>query len=492
MKQSMNLPAHGLALLLGAGTFAFCISGCTTARIPATNLEVPLPDIPLPAILRGENDLRSRTRPKAFAIFHERIKREYAYGEQKGVDWDALFTRISVEVAASDTEKDRDAWYLALRHYVYAIPDGNVQIDPDEGLRAKAEGASAGLALTQLSDGRVIVCGLVPDGPAEAAGIEWGAEVAVWNEKPVAEALEKTSILWADAPVSTPYMRVQQQLAWLPRGGAGESCRVTFKNPGAGAEETVTLVREVDDYATLPLCRPLWKAVELFDSPIESTSLDGGYRYIRVAAFAPTLSTPFPVRDFHAAVRAGTDSKTPGMIIDLRGTQGGDSSLVPKMLASFVTEPTFYETPAVFDDELETFLVESKDTVMVEPHSPVYEGPVLILVDGYTMGPSESFAYFLKSRENVTIFGISGTYGSPGTPGIELTLPGGYAIAYPTRRSTGEDGTIQGVTDAAGAGNIAPERLFEMDFDNARALYLNREDRILEEAIKMLGGAPTP
>lgn len=490
MKRFVHMPGSGLVALVVLGVFSTALGGCTTkARIPVTGIEVPVPNIPLPAVLRGENDLRSRSWTKAFDIFHARLAREYAYTEHKGIDWNALYAAAAPEVAAAQAEKNPDGWYLALRKYLHAIPDGNIQFDSNDVMRADAEGAAAGLALAQLTDGSVIVCGIVPGSPAEKSGIQFGATILAWNGKPIEAALSETSVFWSDAPAATPAGRRLQQLAWLPRGGAGESGEVAFKNPGAPEKAVAKIAYEFDDFATLALARPLWKPVELFASPVESRPLKGEVRYIRVAAIAPTFSTPFPARDFRAAIKAALDAKAKGILLDLRGTQGGDAALVPKFLSSFVTTPTFYETPSAWDSELEAFLVESEDTVEVEPQLPAFQGKIAVLVDAYTMGPAESLANFLKGRDNVVIAGDAGTYGSPGTPNLEITVPGGYVVYLPDRRSLDHSGKIQGAADAKGNGAVQPEVPVAIDAANAPLLYQQHKDIVLEKVLEMLGAA---
>ena len=490
MKRFVHTSGSGLAVLVVLGIFSAAMGGCTTkARIPVAGIEVPVPNIPLPAVLRGENDLRSRSWTKAFDIFHARLAREYAYTEHKGIDWNALYASAAPEVAAAQAEKNPDGWYLALRKYLHSIPDGNIQFDSNDVMRGEAEGATSGLALAQLSDGSVIVCGTVPGSPAEKSGIQFGATVLEWNGKRIEAALAETSVFWSDAPAATPAGRRLQQLMWLPRGGAGESCEIVFKNPGAQEKVTAKIAYAFDDFATLALARPLWKPVELFASPIESRPLKGELRYIRVAAIAPTFSTPFPTRDFRAAVKAATDARAKGIILDLRGTQGGDAGLVPKFLSSFVSTPAFYETPSSWDSELEAFLVESEDTVEIEPQLPAYQGRIAVLVDAYTMGPAESMAKFLQGRDKVVIAGDAGTYGSPGTPNLEITLPGGYVAYLPDRRSLDRAGKIQGAADAKGNGAVQPEAPITIDLGNAPALYQQHKDIVLEKVQEILGAA---
>lgn len=477
----------GLAAVMALTAGMTLMGGCTTkARIPVTGLQVPVPNIPLPALLRVENDLRSRSWTRAFDILHARLSREYAYTDHKDVDWDKMYAVTAPEVAAAEEKKDPDAWYLALRRYLSSIPDGNVQFDPNDVLRDQAEGASAGLALARLADGTIIACGIVPDGPAAQAGIQQGASILRWGGKPLAEALAETDLLWADAPAATPEGRLLQQLVWLPRGHNGEICEVVYTNPGAAGESTASLTLDFDGYATLALARPLWKPVELFASPIEARVLPGELHYVRVAAMAPTFTTPFPHRDFRTAIKSAIDKGARGLILDVRGTQGGDANMPAKLLGSFVKTPEFFETPAVWDSELETFLVESEDTVEIAPQLPAWEGPVVLLVDAYTMGPAESMAHFLQQRDNVTVVGEAPTYGAPGTPNVDLTLPGGYMVYFPNTRSLDREGKIRGAANEKGKGVITPDTLVPMDATAQTRVFNERKDIVLEAAQALL------
>jgi carboxyl-terminal processing protease len=460
-------------------------SGCTTARIPATGLEVPLPDIPLPTVLRGEDDLRGRSWNEAFTILHERLSAEYAYGEHKGVDWANLYAMTSAQVAEAEDAGDKEAWYRALRRYVYAIPDGNLHLDMNDVLRDADVGGGTGLALASIADQTFVISALVEGGPAEDAGIAWGATVLTWDGKPIASALADTDTIWADIPAATPAMKVQQQALWLPRGPVGSTVTLTYRNPGTATVEKATLTRVLDDYESITRSRPLWEPVELIESPIKTAILPGGYRHIRVAAIAPTLSTPFPARSFKSALRQAIAAEAPGLIVDVRGTLGGDGSMVPAMLEALTTQERFFEIPSFWDSRTRSYRAELGESVYIVPEEPVYTGPLVLLVDGYTMGPAETFAAFLGNRDNVHIYGEGGSCASPGVPDAELTLPGGYTVMYPTRRSLDEGGKVQGVSNAEGLGGVEPDTLYSMDLDAARAKFQEGEDPLLNTAVEL-------
>ena len=135
------------------------------------------------------------------------------------------------------------------------------------------------------------------------------------------------------------------------------------------------------------------------------------------------------------------------------------------------------------------FLAESEDTVHVVPELPVYEGPIVLLVDSYTMGPAESLANFLAGRGNVHVYGPSGTNGSAGVPNVDLTLPGNFVIMYPARRSLDESGAIQGISNGEGVGNVVPDPVFTLDRTSAAAIYKNGNDAVLDKAVELLDSA---
>src|SRR3990172_9313177 len=181
---------------------------------------------------------------EAFEELFKSISTNWAFNgvESKKVDWDALYKEAQPRVAEAEQKKDALAFYQALHDFTLAIPDGHTGIGDsgglgDEDFTQKTEGGY-GLAIRELDDGRAIVIYVTPGGPAEAAGIEIGAEVTEFNGEPIKDEISKVEPY--AGPFSMESSERYQQARYLLRTALGVDATVTFANPG-GQPETVTL-----------------------------------------------------------------------------------------------------------------------------------------------------------------------------------------------------------------------------------------------------------
>ena len=95
---------------------------------------------------------------EAFGSLHSRISAEYAFTEWKGVDWDALGTACREKIQQAEADNDFNAYYVALRQYGNAIPDGHVRVSNLPQIDDLYVGGGFGFAPALLSDGSVIAC----------------------------------------------------------------------------------------------------------------------------------------------------------------------------------------------------------------------------------------------------------------------------------------------------------------------------------------------
>lgn len=471
--------------------------GCTTTKIPMTDIKVPmvnvpLPNIPLPKIpllSRGQDDFRFNSWTKAFDKMHERVSREYPFTEWKNVNWDALHEQFAPRIAAARKAKDRKAYYLALREYMYSIPDGHMRIEMNEILRKEAIGGGYGLAVIRLDDGRVIAHVLPGSGPAARAGMTWGAEIVDWNGQPILDAMAKTPVSWADTPPATSEGRLLEQARLMTRGPVGGTVSITYRNPGAANLQTVALQAVDDKYETLDRAKLYSMDLSRFESPVQSQVLPGGYGYIRVYFLSPTMTTPFPAQAFQNALDRLVKSNAPGMIIDVRGNTGGDSSLVPKLAGHFFTKPAFYQDIALLNDQTGAFQISPDDRLMIAPGNPRYSGPVVVLVDCTTTGAGEGLPLALAQLPQVQIVGLYATNGSFGVTGGDITMPLDYILSYPVGRSLNEQGQTQVDGDARGVGGAQPDVRVPLTEETVRALFVERRDVLLDKAVELLDAA---
>ncbi|MBI3117408.1 MAG: hypothetical protein HYZ00_01900 [Candidatus Hydrogenedentes bacterium] len=484
MPHTPNIPGKALirpiALLL-------VISGCATqpklvsgVRVPLMLFALPLPNILF--FLDTEEDLTQMTWTEAFGAMHERLASEYAYTDWKQIDWPALEAVIGPQIADAEAARDRDAYYRALRRYVAAVRDAHVTLTKDETLREEAIGGGFGLTPVPLNDGRLMAHGLAQAGPAAEAGMKPGAEILSWNGKPALVAVDETPVIWADVPPGTAYARRQTQAMLLACAPVGAQAAVSFRNPGDSTTWNVSLTATADGDASLRAEQGAPSPLGEFDAPLTATTLESGYRLIRLYAIAPTLKMPFPERAFREMIAKAVQAQAPGIILDLRGNQGGADHLVAALAGHFHDAPAFYEAVAVYEPRQESFRINASLRLMVEPALPRFSGPVVALVDSNTMGPAEGLAMLLQRLPQGHVFGFGPTRGAAGIGGGNIALPGDLSISYPTGRSLDESGNIQIEADSSGEGGVTPDILVPMDEATAGKLHEERRDVLLEAA----------
>ncbi|HOK09725.1 MAG TPA: S41 family peptidase [Candidatus Hydrogenedens sp.] len=485
-----------LTFLIFVLVFLGTESGCTRAKIPLTKLEVPmvavpLPELPIPLpkiplLMSGEGDYRLLTWKKSFRRLCDQIEREYPYTEWKAIQWEQLRKTYAEKVEQAKDKKDRDAFYLALREFMYSIPDANVRIETDEKVKETAIGGGYGFAMTRTDDGHYIVYYVNPGSSAEKSGMQVGAEIVQWNKQPIEQAVEGTSILWADTPPATNDGKIWEKCKLLGRAPIGKQAEITFLNPDNPQPLTIMMTAEKDDYATLKM--PVWDKVSvgMMDSPIQKKKLSEGYGYFRILFFSPSVGTPFPAQAFQKALSEFIRDSVPGLIIDLRGNTGGDPELIPKFAGYFVEEETFFHDLAFYSKKDKSFKISPGDRIMIKPLPLHYRGPVVVLVDYGTAGCAEGFASVLSRQKNVYIIGMCTTRGAMGVPGGDVRMPNGITLSYPVARSLNKEGQIQIEANAQGVGGIVPSVKVPITTDTLKQLGTNKKDVVLEYAIQHL------
>jgi len=430
---------------------------------------------------------------ESFDQMHAQASQSYPFTEWKGIDWDALYAQTAPRIAQAEADNDEAAYYLALREYVYAIPDAHAQLgSPDFGLRDQAISGGYGFGIIGLDDGRVIAHILLEDGPVAQAGIAWGAEILAWDGQPIREALAETSTIWASNPQATAEGRLLEQYHFLVRDPIGTEITITFQNPGDDEPQTVSIIAEDDQLATLKYDFPPEKDLQtVFRAPVQYEILPDGYGYIRITGFMPTLGGLQPAKIMDQAINAFLAAGVPGIIIDVRGNGGGLDALVPQMVGHFYSQPGFYEYVSYFNPESGQFEIDPSQTLTIEPREPYFDGPVIVLVDKYTISTAEGIPLTIQSLSQGYVVGIYGTNGSfaMGTPGDNLyRMPEGLGFNFLEGRSLNENQVVQVDANADGIGGVSLDLRVPLTEESVYALYVEDVDIVLEAAIATLDG----
>ena len=374
---------------------------------------------------------------EAFDAFFEVVRKEYAFNgfEGKQPDWDAVYSDLQPKVARAEDERDAYGYYMALREFSLAFNDGHVGVnggDFEYQYYKDSLWGGYGFAVRELDDGRVIVVFILPDGPADQAGMQMGAEVEKFNGDSVGDALDKVQPF---QPQSTDYGTRYEQTVFLTRGGIGESATVTFKNPGGEAKTAqMVSVDEMDSLMAVYLGGPY----DEFVLPAEYVFLPSGAGYIRINSNYDDLG--LLIRVFERALATFEEIGVPGIIIDMRLNFGG----APLGLAGFL-----------YDQEIPLGQLEyySDKTSQFEPEGPrdkVYPNEntysfdkMILLVDQFCFSACEIESYGFSQVPGMVVMGQFPTAGVEGeTARGEFLLPEGIEFGIPTGRFTLPDGSI--------------------------------------------------
>jgi carboxyl-terminal processing protease len=436
---------------------------------------------------------------EAFDRMHGILAQRYGFTEWKQIDWAALHAEFAPRIAAAEAANDDVAYHLALREYLFSIPDGHVKFDgADMGLWRESIGGGYGLALIELDDGSVIAHVLLGGGPAQGAGMTWGAEILEWGGVPAREAIGAVSPIWMALPPATQEGRRFAQQNLLARAPVGTEVTLTYQNYGEDEPHTVTLTAVDDGLA--PLYQSLGAEMSLrmrhamgdevgqgIDMrPPEYRILPEGYGYIKVYHVLQQEADQDSVAIVDQAVAEFVAQDVPGIIIDVRGNPGGNDVLVPQMMGHFFTEPDFYEYMAFHNWQTGLNFFDIARPLTVEPREPHYGGPVSVLIDQYTLSSGEGFPLLAQRLPQGQVVGLYGTYGSFGMCCSGINLPGGFELLYPAGQSQDANHIVQLDSDHDLQGGVVPDLRVPLTRDTVYAMYVEGEDVVLQYAIEGL------
>jgi hypothetical protein len=147
--------------------------------------------------------------------------------------------------------------------------------------------------------------------------------------------------------------------------------------------------------------------------------LPGNVGYLRLTLL---LDTPPGIEKLAAAM--GLLADTGALIIDVRGTPGGEPAGVANVIGHLVPERVATVRLEVVSDP------SQNRTFYAEPRTPGFAGkPVYVLIDEGTGSGAEEFAYDLQAMGRATLVGQ--TTSGAATPGGYRPLSGGFVAFIP-------------------------------------------------------------
>lgn len=425
------------------------------------------------------DDFSNLSYTQAFDKMLNKFKTQYAWTDLKHINWDALGTEFRPRFADAEKNNDPHAYALALRDFLWSIPDTHIGFDESllqNDFQTDIAGG-LGFAIRDTDDGKIIANYITQGGPADKAGMKWGAQIISLDGKPTNDVVN-ADVPWS-SPFSNPIIKRLQQLRYATRFNLDKGqVEVQFQNPG-GAEQTANLavVNETDSFnqASFEAGEP---ATSL---PVDFSILPDGYGYVKISSFLD--NDVLSIQVWERAMKYFNDNKIPGVIIDMRHNGGGSGWLADQMAAYFFNKETVVGNAAYYNKGSGTWYMDPGDEqIMIPPPADLqYNGPVEVIVGPGCASACEFFSYDMTINKRAAIVG---EYPSDGAGGSveDFLMPESTQVQL----TIGRDVDAQGNVHIEGKG-IVPTIKVPVTADTLKK-EANGEDVILETAEAAFGG----
>lgn len=419
-------------------------------------------------------------REKTFELVWRTVNEENFDPTFGGVNWAEVHSRYQPRVAGLNT--DRELYVLLAQmlaeipqsHFAVIPPESIPKIKPKRELPAGAddEGDETPDPLTdeangegdneaadrmlngvgvdvRILDGRVVITGVAPDGPAAKAGLRAGFVLTGVDGVTLGKIQPGVDL--------TPelHMRLRHRVLFDYLGGkAGTEVNVSYLDEADNLHQ-VAIKRE---RLKGSLSQPVGNLPPLY-MELESKRLDGGIGYIRFTVFTPQMA-----EKLCGAIRSMRDAR--GLVVDLRGNPGGVMGV-----ASGVAGLLSDEVGLIGILRLRTGSIP----IPIFPQRSPYDGPIVVLIDRLSGSTAEVMAAALQETGRALVVGERSAGAVLGANIIKL--PTGALFEYARAGfKTAHGETLEGK-------GVKPDVEAKLD----RGSLLKGEDSQLQEAVRQIG-----
>ena len=375
----------------------------------------------------------------AFDAMVDKMRKEYAFTEYKGIDWDALYAEYRPMFEQAESRHDPNAYRTALREFLWQIPDGHVSggLTADDFWAANAGGI--GIAVKEVDNGDVFVVYVTSDSSADRAGIEVGAQIFQIDGVDIGTAISQATP-WL-GPHGTEIDRRIDQMRFVTRfTPSTRNVDVTYQNSGGSSKSTATLA-VTDETDSLFSVWPSSGERTDIDLPVEVEMLPSGYAHVTLYSFAD--NDVLTIQLWERMIKALIYNDVPGLILDMRDNTGGWGFLADQMAAYFFDERLTVGMTAQWNDDLQEFYVYpgSEEKFIPPPSDMRYHGPIAVIVGPECYSACEFFSYDMTIQDRAAIVGHFPTGGLGG--GVdEIEMPEDEPVRFTVGRAMDADGNI--------------------------------------------------
>ena len=381
---------------------------------------------------------------KSMASLIDELEENYILKEYKGVDFDELRQKYIPLAAEAGKNKDEAAFAEAVANLCYEFHDGHLAIritDDDLAcvVRENMAGNDYGFSMVRTDDGRVTAILTDEDSDAYRQGIRDGVEIISWDGVPVGEAISEVRCVSPNISILA-YPIAENEEVFKPMflaGMGGESVSVGFVGvDGLEKEVRITGSGSYFDrlYAATSALTHKWCDEFAYTEMLDEHC---GYICIPRESYDDKKDIEAALNDDYPEVRELVisridDLKAQGMdrlIIDLRDNDGGLDVVYEEIVALFATED--FVCFGGFR-EGDSIVTSDKWAWTVRADGRYSDIPVVVLVNAGCASSGDLLAYRLSLCNNVTLMGITTTWGSAQALGGEILMSGGnIGVRYP-------------------------------------------------------------
>ena len=423
------------------------------------------------------NDFADLSYSQAFAAMVELFRKEYAYTELYELDWDALNEIYSPRFAEAEAEEDSAAYGLAMRDFLWEIPDGHVGMPLDlvyDLFRDETDGG-LGISLAELDDDRIVVSFLHEGSPAANAGMQLGTEILAWDGGSIEDAMQR-EFVWAHQALSTEHTLRLQQLRYVTRFPLDTEVEVTFRNPESEEEQTVTMdvIAEHSSFTQ----SSFFAGIDGWELPVEFEVLPSGYGYVAIYSFND--NERLTVQLWERMIQTFIEQDVDGVIVDMRNNGGGSGFLADQFGAYFYQEEHILGYSASYNETTDDFYLDprSEDRFILPPEELRYDGEVAVIIAPGCFSACEFFSYNLTIDDRAAIVGHYPTGGLGGAID-DFLMPEDMTIRFTVTRAVDAEQNIH--IEARGvAPTVSVPVTFESLFEEGDLLLKAAEDHLTE------------
>ncbi|HKY05947.1 MAG TPA: S41 family peptidase, partial [Blastocatellia bacterium] len=325
-------------------------------------------------------------RLKAFDIVWRTVNDRHFDSTFGGLDWARVKERYEPLASAAKTD---DELYEVLRKMLAELRQSHFQIIPPEAL-AKAERTASGKEPPagytgidlRVIEGQAVITRVDAGSPADRAGLRPGFVIEKIGDVTVEQVRARHAK--KNGPGSDRAIFLYGELTGRLNGNPETAVTVSYLDH-ADRLHQATIAREkskgqvTKPYGNFP---PVY-------AEMESKRLDGNIGYIRFNFFVPPL-----MAHIRAAILRMADAR--GLIIDLRGNQGGFAGMVNGIAGLLSSNEVV----------LGKFKMRSgEQKVLGFPQEGAYTGPLVVLTDGLSASASEVFAAGMQEINRAVVIG---------------------------------------------------------------------------------------